>query len=134
MPPFPHLDNPLVLLGFAACGLAGAIVAQMCKDGSIQLPRIYHKKDAEGDERTYIDPGFLTNALLGAAIAAYVDGRPITAVFAGIAVGYCGRDLVRPIIQAFIKETLKLNISFEPAPAAAPAPALDASKPARKPV
>lgn len=86
------------LLEYAGYGFLGALVASMVKERSIRLPTIYIHKDTDGVTRRYVDPGFIGAALLGAIIAAIMDGRPQTAIAYGVASAFVGLEILKPII------------------------------------
>lgn len=126
--PFPHSDDPLTMALFFLFGAVGAVIAGMCKEGRIAFPRVYRQKETDG-YHTYLDPGFLGNTAAGGLLAMFVDGRPWTAVFCGVTAAYFGRDVLRPVVAALVKQ---YGITFEPPTLpelpAAPKPAARAGK------
>jgi len=91
------------ILEFAAYGAAAALLGTMVRDGRLQVPRIYSERGREGHPVRFIDPGFLGSVLLGAALAAYFDGRAQTAAAYGLAAGYAGPALLNALAEPLLK-------------------------------
>ncbi len=66
------------LLYFFLFGMAGALIKDIVKDGSIQLPRVE-------DRKLYL--GFVGSALVGGSVGALIDGSFTIAFLSGY-VGY----------------------------------------------
>jgi len=88
------------ILEFGAYGFAGGLLAAVVRDGRWQLPWLYLERGPDGRPRRYLDPGCLVSGALGGLVAAWVDGRPPTALFAGVAAVYLGREVLRPVVRA----------------------------------
>jgi len=91
---------------FALWGAGGALIGSMVREDGLQLPRVYVKKNGTGAERTYIDPGFLVALIAGAVLAAWIDGRPQTALAYGVACGFAGPAALRQMLGGFVDRTL----------------------------
>jgi hypothetical protein len=50
--------------------------------------------------------------VLGALVAARVDGRPATAFFAGVAAVYVGREMLKPLIRTALDRS-GLGVQFD---------------------
>jgi len=111
---FPGLEHPpLVMAAFFGWAALGALIAGMCKEGRIALPRITHEREPDGQSRTYLDVGFLSTVLLGGLVGMLIDGRPATSLMAGISVAFVGRDLLKPLVERFVKERLGVPVTFD---------------------
>jgi hypothetical protein len=110
-----HLSNPGLMMQFFAFGGVAAFLAGLVKEGKLQLPCLYHQKGEDGVTRTYVDPGFLLNIVVGGIGAAILDGRPVTAIVYGIASVFIGREMLRPLVEIALKQYLP-GISLSPPP------------------
>jgi hypothetical protein len=91
-------------LTFALYGGVGALLCAAAKQRTLEMPRVVRKRDADGDVRTVIDLGFLAAPLLGAIVAAYVDGRPATALAWGALCGYAGPAILNWVFDPWLKK------------------------------
>jgi hypothetical protein len=114
--------SPLEVGLFLAIGFVGALIGAACDPRGIQLPRVYHQQEKDGTVRTFLDPGCLAVCLLGAGVAAWVDGRWYTAGFAGISVGYVGLGIVKHLVKSFLDAKGITGVTFTPPELPAPAP------------
>ena len=94
--------QPLTLLLFSAYGAAGAFIGSVSKTRKLELPRIIRRGVKLEDRVTLIDVGFLGAPLLGAVLAAVVDGRPQTALAYGIAAGFAGPAVINSVIDPIL--------------------------------
>ena len=94
--------QPLSLLIFAGYGAIGAFIGAISKTRKLELPRIIRRGVSLADRVTLIDVGFLGAPLLGAVLAAIVDGRPQTAIAYGIAAGFAGPAVINSVIDPIL--------------------------------
>lgn len=93
----------LNLLLFPICGAIGGIIGCAAKHEKLELPRIVVIREADGETRRFIHPGFLASVLAGAVGAFIIDHRPETAIVYGLAAGFVGPA----ILKAFIAPALR---------------------------
>lgn len=91
------------ILEYAAWGGAGALLGSVAHTRTLQLPRIVRRGVDPGDQVVLLDLGFLVAPILGAVLAAIVDGRPQTAVAYGIAAGYAGPAFANALLDALLR-------------------------------
>lgn len=94
------------LCAYAAWGGAGALIASMTRTRRLQLPRLYLRRSRDGETVRILDPGFLAAPLLGAFLAAALDGRPWTAAAYGLASGWAGPAILNALIDPILHRVL----------------------------
>lgn len=96
----------LKLLEYAAYGAVGALAGVVGKSGELRLPRLRRRALKDGDVVIALDLGFIAALLLGAILAAWIDGRPQTALAYGLASGYAGPSLLSAMVTEFQRRFL----------------------------
>lgn len=87
------------ILEYLAWGGASGLIGSMTKSRRMTLPHLTCIRERDGRVVKGFDWGFLAAPLLGAVVAAAVDGRPSTAIAYGLACGYAGPSLLNLIVD-----------------------------------
>lgn len=103
----------LKLAEYAVFGAVGALIGAAAKNRSLELPRVTRKKEKSGAVVKSLDLGFLTAPLLGAVLAAVVDGRPQTGIAYGLAAGFAGPAIINAVLDPIIA---RLGMPLAPTP------------------
>ncbi|MGV3720575.1 MAG: hypothetical protein ACO1SX_06655 [Actinomycetota bacterium] len=110
----------LLLICFPAAGFVGALIGSAVRNGRLELPRLVMQRESDGQVRKWIDPGFLLSTVVGALLAAWIDGRPWTAVFVGVTVGYVGPSILVTLVIEPLAKKLGHTLSLVPVPSHSP--------------
>jgi hypothetical protein len=89
------------LCQYAAYGAVGGFVGVLAKSGRLELPHLVRRSE-DGERAVMIDLGFLGSLILGAVLAAVMDGRPQTAIAYGLAAGFVGPAALNCVLDPLL--------------------------------
>lgn len=104
----------LLLICYPFAGFVGALIGSAVRNGRLELPRLVVQREKDGEIRKYIDPGFLLSTIVGALLAAWIDGRPWTAVFVGVTAGYVGPSILITLVIEPLAKKLGHTLALVP--------------------